>query len=165
MDVVEHVHLCWKADQLTESSRSLLDEINAKIVPHEITLNYDYWTASGLSNYIHINIDFMSLAAEILHSILPESLREGSPTGFAATGHIGLFILIYLFKPVQKCYKAFSNHLTIAHLNLNDEYLPFKNIIGQVILDVRQFLLGFSISLLTQRCLRKINEFGQWSIN
>jgi hypothetical protein len=25
----------------------------------------------------------------------------------------------------------------LAHLNLNDEYLPYKHIIGQLILDVR----------------------------
>ena len=27
--------------------------------------------------------------------------------------------------------------MLLAHLNLNDEYLPYKHIIGQVILDVR----------------------------
>ena len=32
---------------------------------------------------------FTFFPAEILHALLPESLREGSPTGFAATGHIG----------------------------------------------------------------------------
>ncbi|KAF9650538.1 hypothetical protein BDM02DRAFT_3154834 [Thelephora ganbajun] len=49
-------------------------------------------------------------ADEILGAVLPEELLNGAPSGFAATGHI-------------------------AHLNLNDEYLPYKYIIGQVILD------------------------------
>ncbi|KAF8634903.1 hypothetical protein AX15_000651 [Amanita polypyramis BW_CC] len=63
------------------------------LVNHPVELNYDYWTAD-----------------EILHAILPEDLCDGSPSGFAMTGHI-------------------------AHLNLNDEYLPYKHLIGQVILD------------------------------
>jgi hypothetical protein len=29
-----------------------------------------------------------------------------------------------------------DRYATLAHLNLNDEYLPYKHIIGQVILDV-----------------------------
>ncbi|KAK7058545.1 tRNA(m(1)G37)methyltransferase [Paramarasmius palmivorus] len=49
-------------------------------------------------------------ASEILRAILPENLWDGAPTGFAATGHI-------------------------AHMNLNEEYLPFKHVIGQVFLD------------------------------
>lgn len=49
-------------------------------------------------------------ADEILNAILPEELLDGSPSGFSATGHL-------------------------AHINLNNEYLPYKHIIGQVILD------------------------------
>ncbi|KAJ8084577.1 tRNA(m(1)G37)methyltransferase [Marasmius tenuissimus] len=49
-------------------------------------------------------------ASEILHAILPENLREGAPTGFSATGHI-------------------------AHMNLNEEYLPYKHVIGEIFLD------------------------------
>ncbi|KAI0046610.1 hypothetical protein FA95DRAFT_1582974 [Auriscalpium vulgare] len=49
-------------------------------------------------------------ADEILQAVLPEDLLHGSPTGFAITGHL-------------------------AHMNLNDEYLPYKHIIGQVVLD------------------------------
>ncbi|KAF9270710.1 hypothetical protein L218DRAFT_914991 [Marasmius fiardii PR-910] len=63
------------------------------LIPYELILNYDHWTAS-----------------EILQAILPENLRDGAPTGFAATGHI-------------------------AHMNLNEEYLPYKHVIGQVFLD------------------------------
>lgn len=49
-------------------------------------------------------------ADEILSAILPEALIAESPAGFTMVGHI-------------------------AHMNLRDEYLPYKNIIGQVILD------------------------------
>lgn len=47
---------------------------------------------------------------EILSSILPDSLHDEIPTSFTIVGHI-------------------------AHLNLKEEYLPYKEIIGQVILD------------------------------
>ncbi|EED82762.1 predicted protein [Postia placenta Mad-698-R] len=50
------------------------------------------------------------IADDILASILPEELVEEAPSGFASVGHI-------------------------AHLNLKAEYLPYKHIIGQVILD------------------------------
>ncbi|ODQ63233.1 hypothetical protein NADFUDRAFT_48142, partial [Nadsonia fulvescens var. elongata DSM 6958] len=49
-------------------------------------------------------------ADEILSAILPEKLLGEVPTGFTVIGHI-------------------------AHLNLRDEYLPYKNLIGEVIFD------------------------------
>ncbi|KZT27698.1 hypothetical protein NEOLEDRAFT_1060243 [Neolentinus lepideus HHB14362 ss-1] len=58
---------------------------------------------------LNLNYDYWT-ADEILHAVLPEELCNGAPTGFAVTGHI-------------------------AHLNLNDEYLPYKHLIGQIVLD------------------------------
>ncbi|ODQ65231.1 hypothetical protein NADFUDRAFT_25650 [Nadsonia fulvescens var. elongata DSM 6958] len=49
-------------------------------------------------------------ADEILHAILPECLHHEIPTGFTTVGHI-------------------------AHLNVRNEYLPYKNLIGEVIMD------------------------------
>ncbi|KAG2117946.1 Met-10+ like-protein-domain-containing protein [Suillus discolor] len=72
---------------------NFLQEQSATLVVHNLELTYDYWTAD-----------------EILHSILPEELCKGSPSGFAITGHL-------------------------AHMNLNKEYLPYKHIIGQIVLD------------------------------
>ena len=57
-------------------------------------------------DYSHFNAD------QILKSVLPHDLiKDGTPTSFAQTGHL-------------------------AHFNLRPEYLPYKNLIGQVILDV-----------------------------
>ncbi|KDQ63114.1 hypothetical protein JAAARDRAFT_53342 [Jaapia argillacea MUCL 33604] len=78
---------------LPQEAREFLKAVASGYVTHNLELDYDYWTAD-----------------EILQAILPEDLLDGSPTGFACTGHL-------------------------AHMNLNDEYLPFKHIIGQVILD------------------------------
>lgn len=47
---------------------------------------------------------------EVLSALLPEGLAEGTPTAFTTTGHI-------------------------AHLNLREEYLAYRYIIGQVILE------------------------------
>ncbi|KAK7204020.1 Met-10+ like-protein-domain-containing protein [Myxozyma melibiosi] len=47
---------------------------------------------------------------EILSAVLPEDLLDEVPTGFSLTGHI-------------------------AHMNLRSQYLPYKYLIGQVILD------------------------------
>ncbi|KAG0250007.1 tRNA(m(1)G37)methyltransferase [Mortierella polycephala] len=49
-------------------------------------------------------------ADEILRAILPEEIIDEAPSSFTTVGHI-------------------------AHMNLKDEYLPFKHLIGQVILD------------------------------
>ncbi|KAJ4485747.1 Met-10+ like-protein-domain-containing protein [Lentinula aciculospora] len=66
--------------------------------------------SNGFANYnLVLDYDYWT-ASELLQAILPEKLREGAPVGFAATGHI-------------------------AHVNLNDEYLPYKKTIGQLFLD------------------------------
>lgn len=49
-------------------------------------------------------------AEEVLSALLPVGLPEGTPTAFTSTGHI-------------------------AHLNLRDEYAPYRFVIGQVLLD------------------------------
>ncbi|KAF5385376.1 hypothetical protein D9615_001220 [Tricholomella constricta] len=79
--------------ELSPDALKFLETEAKGLVPYTITLDYHYWTAD-----------------EIIRAVLPETLRDGAPSGFAATGHI-------------------------AHLNLNDEYLPFKQLIGQIILD------------------------------
>lgn len=56
-----------------------------------------------------IGYDFWK-AEEILSAILPEQFLDEVPSGFTITGHI-------------------------AHLNLRDEFKPFGELIGQVILD------------------------------
>ncbi|EKM84070.1 hypothetical protein AGABI1DRAFT_32708 [Agaricus bisporus var. burnettii JB137-S8] len=64
----------------------------------------------GLVNHeIKLDYDYWS-TDDILQTILPGQLREGAPSGFAMTGHI-------------------------AHVNLLEEYLPYKYLIGQLILD------------------------------
>ncbi|GJE89666.1 Met-10 like-protein-domain-containing protein [Phanerochaete sordida] len=58
---------------------------------------------------IELTYDYWTVD-DIIASVLPENLLEEAPSGFATVGHI-------------------------AHLNLRDEYLPYKHIIGQLVLD------------------------------
>ncbi|KAF9892853.1 tRNA(m(1)G37)methyltransferase [Aspergillus nanangensis] len=60
---------------------------------YDLTLEYGYWTY-----------------ADIISSILPETLLEEIPQGFTQVGHI-------------------------SHLNLREQYLPYKNIIADILLD------------------------------
>ncbi|KAK4058212.1 tRNA(m(1)G37)methyltransferase [Microbotryomycetes sp. JL221] len=62
-----------------------------------------------VEHVINLDYDYWT-ADQILQSILPEDLLDESPTSFTQVGHI-------------------------AHLNLRDEYLPYRHLIGQVILD------------------------------
>ncbi len=58
-----------------------------------------------------ITLDYSCWKTEdILHSVLPIDSLDGAPATFAMTRHV-------------------------AHINLRDEYLPYKKLIGQVILD------------------------------
>ncbi|KAG6873213.1 hypothetical protein C0995_001567 [Termitomyces sp. Mi166 len=58
---------------------------------------------------ITLDYDYWT-ADEIIRAVMPEHLKERAPSGFATTGHI-------------------------AHLNVTPDYLPFRRLIGQVILD------------------------------
>ncbi|KAG6837325.1 hypothetical protein H0H93_011420 [Arthromyces matolae] len=84
-----------KIAELPEKALEFLDT-QAELkgyVPYTLTLDYDHWTAD-----------------EIIRAVMPENLKEGAPSGFAATGHI-------------------------AHVNLNADYVPYRRLIGQIILD------------------------------
>ncbi|KAJ4318272.1 tRNA(m(1)G37)methyltransferase [Fusarium piperis] len=58
---------------------------------------------------LEITYDFWNYF-DVIKSILPEELHNEIPSGFNTVGHV-------------------------AHLNIRDQYLPYKNIIAQVLLD------------------------------
>ncbi|KAI9596926.1 tRNA methyltransferase Trm5 [Syncephalis fuscata] len=78
-------------NQLSTESQEVIKNEGYEVIPHELNISYDHWTAE-----------------EILTAILPEDMLV--PGAFEAVGHI-------------------------AHMNLRDECLPYKHLIGQVILD------------------------------
>ncbi|CAE6360047.1 unnamed protein product [Rhizoctonia solani] len=78
-------------------------------LPSEAKEYLDSKGAKIVSHSIELDYDYWT-ADQILRAVLPPELGEGSPTAFSINGHI-------------------------AHMNLRDEYLPYRFLIGQVILD------------------------------
>ncbi|PAV22075.1 tRNA (guanine-N(1)-)-methyltransferase [Pyrrhoderma noxium] len=91
-------------------SKLLLFRIQGKDeLPQEMLEFMEKKGVTLVDHTVKLSYDFWN-TDDILYAILPEELVEGAPSGFAAMGHL-------------------------AHLNLREEYLPYKYIIGQVILD------------------------------
>jgi tRNA (guanine37-N1)-methyltransferase len=80
-------------DRLPEETQAFIKEKQLPVTTTQVEVDWEYWTVE-----------------EILSSLLPEGMSEGTPTAFTSTGHI-------------------------AHLNLRDEYLPYRYIIGQIMLE------------------------------
>ncbi|KAJ3219119.1 tRNA(m(1)G37)methyltransferase [Clydaea vesicula] len=83
---------------------------NFKNFSNEKITNFLKETEASVTNYdLNFDYDYFTVD-QILKSILPDELSNEIPSSFETIGHI-------------------------AHLNLRDQYKPFKFIIGQVILD------------------------------
>ena len=78
---------------LPDEARHFIEEKQLSTTTSEVVVDYDYWTVD-----------------DVLSSLLPEGLPEGTPTAFTTTGHI-------------------------AHVNLRDEYAAYRYLIAQVILE------------------------------
>jgi tRNA (guanine37-N1)-methyltransferase len=78
---------------LPKDAQEYIESSGLPVTTSEVSVDWEYWTVE-----------------EILSSLLPEGLSEGTPTAFTTTGHI-------------------------AHLNLREEYSAYRYIIGQVILE------------------------------
>ncbi|KIM70296.1 hypothetical protein SCLCIDRAFT_101548 [Scleroderma citrinum Foug A] len=109
MDMPKIRSVVWDPSS-SDDHRLVLLKISeeAALSPEARTLLIDH-SAEIVDHTINLDYNYWT-ADDILQAILPEQLLDGSPTGFSVTGHI-------------------------AHMNLNKEYLPYKNIIGQIILD------------------------------
>ncbi|KAJ2747779.1 tRNA(m(1)G37)methyltransferase [Coemansia sp. BCRC 34301] len=77
--------------EASEQLRRLVQDNGWEALAHDVTMNYEDWTAD-----------------DILKAVLPDPNQ--APTAYEQIGHI-------------------------AHMNLRDEYLEYKTLIGQVILD------------------------------
>ncbi|KAJ7897151.1 Met-10+ like-protein-domain-containing protein [Mycena olivaceomarginata] len=90
--------------------RLVLLNVSSEVDLPSETVEFLKTESNGLVPYtLELDYDYWT-ADDIIQAILPEALRERSPVGFAITGHI-------------------------AHVNLKDEYLPYKHQIGQIFLD------------------------------
>ncbi|KAL8795524.1 MAG: hypothetical protein Q9195_001945 [Heterodermia aff. obscurata] len=103
------------ASTWSEKLRQLVEEKQVDVTNHDLELTYDYW------NY-----------HDIMTAILPEEDQDELPTGFNIVGHVGMK-LATLPSPSQLL-KTIISHST-AHLNLRENYLPYKHLIATVLLD------------------------------
>ena len=106
-----------------------------------LEVGYEHWGAGACaSSGAEREARLMRERADVvLAHLLPHGLPEGTPTAFTQVGHIG-----EAPAPLPLTYYS-SRCSTSAHLNLRDEYIPYRFIIGQALLDVRVppcFLLG-----------------------
>ncbi|MCO5588287.1 hypothetical protein L7F22_042242 [Adiantum nelumboides] len=112
-----------KLEDLSKEGQELLRSAEAEgtlsITSDEVRADYEYWNAD-----------------DVLASLLPEGLPEGTPTAFTTTGHI-------------------------AHVNLRDEYAPYKFVIGQVNLDKMQ---QFEQSLINSIRSIMSSDFSRWRL-
>ena len=91
----------------SEDTKLLLLNTATKTLPQELA---PYATDSNLKDYtLELGYEYFT-AEEVLRTLLPDHIVV--PTGFETVGHI-------------------------AHLNLKEEQMPFKHLIGEVILDVK----------------------------
>ena len=79
---------CKPADIPVEAQEFLSKEAKG-LVEYNFDLDYDYWTAGACVLQCISQLYLRVYLEECLHSFLPEELRDGAPTGFAMTGHIG----------------------------------------------------------------------------
>lgn len=97
-----------KLAALTPEARLFLQEQSVDLVKHQINLDYNYWTA-GMQKWLTLDFQPTLLVVDdIINSILPEDLCDGSPTGFSITGHIGERVYVH---PLHK----YQSMVTSAH--------------------------------------------------
>lgn len=82
-----------------------------------------------------------------MDAVLPADLLDDElPSSFAIVGHVGKLINSASYmKPVLR-------FVQIAHLNLRDQFLPYKTLIAQVIMDK---------NLVIRSVINKIDEVGE----
>jgi tRNA (guanine37-N1)-methyltransferase len=64
-----------------------------------------------------------------MSAIVPYDKQDEFPTGFTIVGHVGTRFLRFPFTMLH------STELSQAHLNLREQYFPYKHLIASVLLD------------------------------
>ncbi|BGP21883.1 tRNA(m(1)G37)methyltransferase [Rhodotorula toruloides] len=96
-------------DTSNEYRRVLLRTGDRSSLPEELLEVVKRNDGELVEHDVKVGYDYWS-ADQILQAVLPEDLLDESPTAFTQVGHI-------------------------AHVNLREQYLPHRHLIGQVILD------------------------------
>ena len=81
----------------------------------------------GTSRFWQVICPDLTHTEEIMEAIIPQQGHEEQPSGYNMVGHIGEL-------PSSES-KILLSPTSIAHLNLRAQYLPYKHIIAQILLD------------------------------
>lgn len=73
-----------KPESWSDVLRQAVEQKEVGVIPYQLTLDYDYWTAR-----------------DVLVSILPEEFHDDIPTGFNTAGHVAHLNLFDRFKPYK----------------------------------------------------------------
>jgi tRNA (guanine37-N1)-methyltransferase len=90
----------------------------------------------------------------MLQATLPTELLEESPSSFTITGHLGASLFPF------DAYGRDAQANNAAHFNLREEYLPWKHLIGQIVLDVSISFFSLVSRLLIDAIDRKTRTSG-----
>ncbi|GJN91853.1 hypothetical protein Rhopal_004877-T1 [Rhodotorula paludigena] len=101
-------------DESAERRRVLLRTADRSALSSELLDVIQRNGAELVEHDLEVDYDYWT-SDQVLQAILPEDLLDESPTAFTQVGHI-------------------------AHMNLRDQYLPHRHLIGQVILDKNRTL-------------------------
>ncbi|GAA6043148.1 hypothetical protein JCM8097_004342 [Rhodosporidiobolus ruineniae] len=101
-------------DPSDQHRRILLRTGDRSQIPQECLDVLKQHNGELVESSVSVGYDYWT-SDQVLQAILPEELLDESPTAFTQVGHI-------------------------AHLNLRDQYLPHRHLIGQVILDKNKSL-------------------------
>ncbi|GAA5842317.1 hypothetical protein JCM9279_005343 [Rhodotorula babjevae] len=101
-------------DDSQEHRRVLLRTGDRSALPTDLLETLKRSDADLVEHQVNFGYDYFT-SDQILQAVLPEDILDESPTAFTQVGHI-------------------------AHLNLREQYLPHKHLIGQVILDKNRTL-------------------------
>lgn len=100
------------------------------VIPYNLHLDYDYWTYRAYSGHWLYPAATLMCSDDIITAILPEDEQGEVPSGFVTVGHVGM-----LYLPAPQCRLSVANATLTAHLNLRDQYLPYRKLIADVLMD------------------------------
>lgn len=102
-------HICPDPDGDTKQRILQLDVEEADTLPVEAQEAIAQVGGTFVSHPVEFTYDYWTVE-QVLRAVLPTELEEGAPSAFAMVGHL-------------------------AHVNLREEYLAYRYLIGQVILE------------------------------
>lgn len=115
--------------------RSVLGEMGGQVVDDAVDLGYDHWSACECLE------DMAGTTLTFQRRCLTRSYPTLTTEMLPPRSHTPVISVSLLPRSLRSCPDPIA-----AHVNLRDEWLPYKGIIGQVLLDVSSFAVSFTVT-------------------